>query len=81
MADEIGLGAKGDGFASAGWGLQVSGEETDRELTALPEAAGFEIEADGDGSEADADLSLAKFYGRAVGALAQLRGAESEGVA
>jgi hypothetical protein len=61
--------------------LQVGGKETDRKLTALAEAAGLEVEADGDGGEADADLSLAEFYGRAVGALAQLRGAESEGIA
>ncbi len=61
--------------------MQVGGEESDRELAALAEAAGFEVEADGDRGEADADFSLAKLDRGAVGALAQLRGAESEGVA
>jgi hypothetical protein len=61
--------------------LQVGGEKADAELAALAEAAGLEVEADGDGGEADADLSLAELDRGAVGALAQLRGAESEGVA
>ena len=61
--------------------MQVGGEKADRKLTALPESAGLEVEADRNGSEADDDFSLAKFDRGAVRGLAQLRGAESEGVA
>ena len=61
--------------------MQVSGEETDRKLTALAQAAGLEVEADRNRREGGEEFNLAKLYADAVGAVAQLRGAESEGVA
>ena len=81
LREEVGFGAEGDGFASARWALQVGGEESDGKLAALAEAAGLEVEADRNGREADADFSLAKFDRGAVRGLAQLRGADGEGVA
>jgi hypothetical protein len=47
----------------------------------LAEAAGVEVEADGYGGKADADLLAAECDGDAVDGIGRLGGAEGEGVA
>lgn len=54
---------KVDALATAWGALEVAGLESDRELAALAEAAAFEIEGDGDGGDAGAEVLRAEFYG------------------
>jgi len=51
-----------DRFATAGWALEVAGLKADGEFAALAEAAAFEIEGDGDGGDAGAEILRAEFY-------------------
>ena len=51
-----------DRLATAGRGGEVAGLKADGELATLAESAAFEVERDGDGRDAGADLCLAKFY-------------------
>ena len=62
LRDEVASAVEGDRLPTAGRCGEVGRLKAHRELAALAESAAFEVERDGDGRDAGANLCLAKFY-------------------
>jgi hypothetical protein len=80
FCDEVGSPVVEDGLSTARRALKVGNKKTAFELAALFQSPGVEVEADGCGRQANADLLPAKFHKYSVEGIANGGRADGEGV-
>ncbi len=81
FCDEVGSPVVEDGLSTTRRALEVRNKKTASKLAALLQSPGVEVEADGRGRQANANLLPAKFHKYSVEGIANGGGADGEGVA